>query len=75
MNLKELKRALTILKSQKLIKYYDTEIEYWNNDKLYRAYFENYNWFSHCVCFWYNRNKNNHTDTIKNLIYENYIKQ
>ena len=45
MNLKELKQAFTILKSQKLINYYDIEIhnKYDIENKLYKTYFQVYN--------------------------------
>lgn len=74
MNLKELKRAFIILKSQKLINTYDIDIEYKDNDKIYKTFFERYDWKSYFINFWYNRNKENKTWYIKNLIYENYIK-
>jgi len=76
MNLKELKRAFIILKSQKLINEYDIEI-YNKNDpleKIYKTYFNTYKWKSYFINFGYMKNKNNKTSYIKELIYENYIK-
>jgi hypothetical protein len=45
MNLKELKRAFIILKSQKLINYYDIEIhnKYDIDQKEYKTFFQVYN--------------------------------
>lgn len=76
MNLKELKRAFIILKSQKLINYYDIEIhnKYDIEKKEYKTYFQVYNWKSYFINFWYMKNKDNKTSYIKELIYENYIK-
>ena len=69
MNLKELKRDFIVLKSQKLIDFYDIEIvknEYW---KIYKTYFKTYTWK------YYILNINSKTkENIKELIYNNYIK-
>lgn len=74
MNLKELKQAFIILKSQKLINTYDIDIEYIDNDKIYKTFFNTYKWKSYFINFWYNKNKNNKTSYIKELIYEKFIK-
>ena len=75
MNLKELKRAFIILRSQKLIDYYDIEISNKNDPilKEYKTYFKTYTWKNYFINFGYMKNKNNNTSYIKNLIYENYI--
>lgn len=69
MNLKELKQAFIILKSQKLIDFYDIEIYKNENQKLYKTYFKTYNWTYYCINF-----NSKIKDNIKELIYENYIK-
>ena len=76
MNLKELKRAFIILKSQKLINYYDIEIhnKYDIEKKEYKTFFEKYDWKSYFINFWYMKNKDNKISYIKELIYNNYIK-
>jgi hypothetical protein len=43
MNLKQLKQAFIILKSQKLIDFYEIEIYKNENQKLYKTYFKTYN--------------------------------
>jgi len=68
MNLKELKQAFIILKSQKLIDFYDIEIEKNDNEKLYKTYFKTYNWKYYCINF-----NSKIKDNIKELIYNNYI--
>lgn len=69
MNLKELKRAFIILKGQKLIDFYDIEIEKNENWKIYKTYFKTYNSKYFCINF-----NSKIKDNIKELIYENYIK-
>lgn len=69
MNLKELKKAFIILKSQKLIDFYDIEIYKNENQKLYKTYFKTYNWIYYCINF-----NSKIKDNIKELIYNNYIK-
>lgn len=69
MNLKELKQAFIILKSQKLIDFYDIEIYKNENQKLYKTYFKTYNWNYYCINF-----NSKIKDNIKQLIYNNYIK-
>lgn len=75
MNLKELKRAFIILRSQKLIDYYDIEVFNKNDkqNKVYKTYFKTYKWKNYFINFWYMKNKNNKTSYIKELIYKNYI--
>ena len=76
MNYKDLKQVFIILKSQKLINCYDIEIynKFDPDKKEYKTFFQVYNWKSYFINFWYMKNKNNKTWYIKNLIYENYIK-
>lgn len=75
MNKQDLKQALSILKSQKLLKYYDIDIIYKNDLKEYQAFWIDYKDRSQFINFPYITNKNNKISYIKDLIYENYIKQ
>ena len=76
MNLKKLKQAFIILKSQKLIKYYEIEINNKENkiDKIYKTFFIAYNNKSYFINFPYIRNMDKSITDIKELIYNNYLK-
>lgn len=78
MNKQKLKTAFSILKSQKLISYFDIEI-YYNGDvkekseKMYRAYFQTYKGKYEIVNFSYIKNQKKWISDIKEMIYNNYI--
>lgn len=76
MNLKKLKQAFIILKSQKLIKYYEIEIHNKENklDKIYKTFFIDYKNKSYFINFSYIRNMDKTITDIKELIYNNYLK-
>ena len=75
MNKKTLKNALQILKSQKLIPRYEIEIKKdditWLKEYIviFHAYNKKYSNFIH-----FNKNCRYNTSDVKNILYENYIK-